>query len=130
MKAFVDTSLFVALVLKRDQWHRRARRALKPRPDLYTSSAVINETVSLLQQRGYFSAALEFLRSVRQDGDMRIIHADPVLQTRAWDGYAQWGASGANAVDCLSFAVMRELGIRRALTFDQHFRSAGFEISS
>lgn len=130
MKAFIDTSLFVALLLKHDQWHMRARGALKPRLDLYTSAAVINETVSLLQRRGHFSTALDFLRSLRQDEGLRIVHADPAVQTQAWDGYAQWGASGANAVDCLSFAVMRELGIRRALTFDQHFRAAGFEIPS
>jgi predicted nucleic acid-binding protein len=29
-------------------------------------------------------------------------------------------------VDCVSFVVMRQFGIQRALTCDQHFAQAGF----
>jgi predicted nucleic acid-binding protein len=31
-------------------------------------------------------------------------------------------------VDCVSFEVMRRLGIRRAFTLDEHFREQGFEV--
>lgn len=34
----------------------------------------------------------------------------------------EWGL-----VDCFSFEVMREKKIKQALTFDDHFRQAGFE---
>lgn len=30
--------------------------------------------------------------------------------------------------DCTSFAVMRRLGLKRALAFDEHFREQGFEV--
>lgn len=46
----------------------------------------------------------------------------------AWDLFSRWGGSGASAVDCASFAIMRRFGIRRVFTFDKHFRTAGFEI--
>jgi len=96
----------------------------------YTSAAVINETISLLQSRGYLSASLTFLERVRQNEDVRIIYPDAALQSEAWDLFARWAGAGANAVDCLSFAIMRQLGIRKAFTFDRHFRSVGFEILS
>jgi hypothetical protein len=37
------------------------------------------------------------------------------------------GPSRANAVDGVSFAIMRKLSIRKAFSFDNHFRSAGFD---
>ena len=59
---------------------------------------------------------------------MQIVYVDAVLQSEAWDLFHRWGGSGANPVDCASFAIMRRMNIRKAFTFDQHFRTAGFEI--
>ena len=128
MTVFVDTSFFIAIAMKRDQWHDRAVESLRPGMSLVTSSLVINETVSLLQARGHFSAALTFLRQTRRSNDLRVLYVDPSQQSHAWDEFARWGAMGANAVDCVSFVLMKEQSIRRALAFDQHFRLAGFEI--
>lgn len=48
--------------------------------------------------------------------------------TPAWDLFHRWGGSGANPVDCASFAIMRRMDIKKAFTFDRHFRTAGFAI--
>src|SRR5437763_17165080 len=126
MRVFLDTSYYIALLNKQDQWHRTAVRAFKADDQLFTSSFIVNETISLMQARGHFSAAVEFLRNIRSNDSLQILQIDPATQAEAWDVFAKWGASGANAVDCASFAVMRRLGIRKALTFDQHFKAAGF----
>ena len=128
MRVFIDTSYFFARLVVRDQWHEKAMKAVVSHMDAVTSSVVINETISLLQAKGMLSAALAFLRGVRSSPDIRIIHVDPVLQAEAWNLFRQWGAIGANAVDCASFAVMRSLSIKKAFTFDEHFQEAGFEI--
>ena len=127
MRVFIDTSYFFARLVERDQWHEKAKQAVKPGLSAVTSSLVINETISLLQARGRFASALTFLRGIRSRPDMRIIHVDPVLQAEAWDLFGRWGAAGANVVDCSSFAIMHSLSIRKAFTFDEHFRAAGFE---
>jgi predicted nucleic acid-binding protein len=127
MRIFVDTSYYIARMMPRDQWHRASIRAVKPGMMFFTSSPIINETISLLQSRGYFSAALTFLERVRRNEEVQIVHPDPALQAEAWDLFGRWGSAGANAIDCVSFAMMARLGIRKAFTFDAHFRAAGFD---
>jgi predicted nucleic acid-binding protein len=52
-----------------------------------SSSLVVNETISLLQQRGYFSAAIEWLREIRRGAKIQILALDPALQAQAWAGF-------------------------------------------
>ena len=127
-RAFVDTGYFIARLVARDQWHDRATKAARRADTLVTSAPVVNETISLLQSRGLFSLSLEFLQGIRHNSNLRVIHPDAVLQSHAWDLFSRYGASGANAVDCVSFAIMRDLHIKLAFTFDAHFRTAGFQI--
>ena len=128
MTVFVDSGFYVAFLVPRDQWFDAAERAARNTFRPVTSSLVVNETVSLLQARGLLSTALAWLSEIREDPDTQIVYVDAPLQSEAWDLFHRWGASGANAVDCASFALMRRMNIRKAFTFDQHFRTAGFEI--
>ncbi|MGD0620508.1 MAG: PIN domain-containing protein [Bryobacteraceae bacterium] len=109
MTVFVDTGYFIARMQASDQWQ-------------------INETITLLQKRGFLSLALDFLREIRAGSDITVVYVDAAVQTEAWDLYARYAGPGAGGVDCTSFALMRRLGIRKAFTFDQHFRAAGFGI--
>jgi predicted nucleic acid-binding protein len=128
MTAFVDTSFYIARIMPHDQWHEKAVRAARPGSTFLTSSLVINETVSLLQARGFSSAASAFLRETRLNQDISIVYPDAAMQCEGWDLFARWGSTGASAIDCVSFAMMRKLSLRKAFTFDEHFRVAGFDI--
>jgi hypothetical protein len=48
-------------------------------------SPVLNETVSLLQGRGYLDAAFEFLENARSDWPVQVIYPDAALQGAEWD---------------------------------------------
>jgi hypothetical protein len=128
MRVFADTSYFIALAQRRDQWHTSAITLQRSNSELVTSNLVINETISLLQGRGFLSQALDFLSDTRTSDDLIIIYIDAALQSEAWELYIRYAGAGANAVDCTSFAVMRRFNIKRAFTFDQHFKKAGFSI--
>lgn len=128
MTVFVDTSYFIARMQASDQWHAAAVEADDPTLDLITSNDVVNETISLLRMRGFLSLALDFLREIRGGSDIHVVYVDAAIQAEAWDLYAKYAGPGASGVDCTSFAMMRRLGIRKAFTFDQHFRAAGFAI--
>jgi len=124
--AFVDTGYYVATIVKNDQWNRKARRVRLRDAWLVTSSLVISETVAFLQAKGYTSAAIDFLQQARANERVQVIQVDAALQSEAWDLFYRWAGSGASPVDCASFAIMARMGIRQALTFDQHFAAAGF----
>jgi uncharacterized protein len=124
---FLDTGYFIAIQVEDDQWHKMAVAATTPGLRFITSSLAISETVALLQARRQFSTALDFLQRIRFEPTVQIVYVDAVLQSEAWDLFHRWGSSGANPVDCASFAIMRRMNIKKAFTFDQHFRTAGFD---
>lgn len=130
MTVFVDTGYFLALMLPQDRWHKLAAKISAVDATLVTSSQIIGETITLLQLRGHFSLALDFLQNICNDPDLRIVYPDAPLQSSAWDEFKKSGGLGASAVDCLSFAIMRKSKITKAYTFDRHFATAGFAIIS
>jgi len=127
MTVFVDTSYYIATLVKRDQWSERAKAAALADVRPVTSSLVVSETAALLQARGHISAAIAFLQDARTSQSIQLVQVDAALQSEAWDLFYRWAGRGANPVDCTSFAIMRRFGIRMAFTFDHHFRAAGFE---
>lgn len=127
MRVFVDTSYFIARALTRDQWHEAAVAAVEPGMDFYTSSLVVNETITLLQTRGYGREAMTFLDYTIRAGALHVVFPTELDQREAWRLFRVWLGIGASAVDCSSFALMARLGIRRAFTFDEHFRAVGFQ---
>ena len=129
MNCFVDTSAFLAVLGKDDENHARARSAwgelLEQRTPLVTSSCVLTETLAILQHRMGLDA-------------VRVFHHDiyPVLTTE-WvrDEWHEKGMGsvlaarrrGLSLVDCVSFEVMRQRGLRSVFAFDKHFEEQGFD---
>jgi predicted nucleic acid-binding protein len=129
MSVFLDTSAIVAVIDRTDANHAKAdrfwRSVLAGEEPLVTSNYVIVETFALVQHR----IGLEAVRDLTRD-------VLPVLTIR-WLGEEQHVAATAavlaagrrrlSLVDCTSFEVMKDLGIRRCFAFDPHFREQGFE---
>ena len=129
MTVFVDTSFYIALIVGHDQWHAQAVRTMRPNLRLFTSAPVITETISLLQSRGRVNAALHFLAEMRDNTAVTIIYPDAATQVLAWQRFAKMAGAGANGVDCISFVIMEQLAIRRALSFDHHSGKAnGYQL--
>lgn len=132
MNCFIDTSAFLAVLGKDDRNHVRARAAwgdlLEQRAPLVTSSYVLTETFAILQHRMGLDA-------------VRVFHNDvyPILTIEWVSGVLHEKGIGAvlaarrrdlSLVDCVSFEVMRQRGIRKAFAFDSHFEEQGFEMVS
>jgi uncharacterized protein len=129
-RVFLDTSYALALSAPTDRHHARALclagelEAAKAR--LVTTRAVVLEIGNALARRRYRSAAVSLLRSVEADPTVEVLPISEGLYARALNLYCgrldkEWGL-----IDSISFVVMSDRGLTKALTADEHFQQAGF----
>ena len=131
---FVDTSAWFPLLSRRHPQHDALQSALRLRVGrgerLVTTNLVLAETHALLTARGHRSAALTFLRTVREAPNL-VVPSTREREDRALgDWLERFDDQDFSFTDAVSFAVMRERRIKRALTLDHHFAVAGFEVVS
>ena len=129
MIAFIDTSVLYALLATDSEEHAAARDAFEnvARTDrLVTHAYVEVEAISLVQRRLGMTAIERLVRDILPAIDVETVQAG--LHRRARDELLRTGSRSVSFVDRVSFAFMRERGIRRALAIDDDFKAEGFEI--
>ena len=124
---FLDTSAVYAMADKADPNHASAlekfNQALSARESICLHSYILVESAALLQARLGLQVALQFLKEVTV---FQIEWVDQDLHEKALQELKRIGRRGISFVDCLSFLVMRQRGIKRALAFDPDFIDQGF----
>jgi predicted nucleic acid-binding protein len=125
---FVDTSAFLAALDKGDKYHTEAEKswiALSKSPsELWTTDYVRLESWSLIQRRLGAEAVMSF-----QDDWLPLCKIHEVGRDGFERAAAQWRIAqrrNLSLVDLTSFDAMRQLAIRTALAFDQHFQEMGY----
>jgi uncharacterized protein len=128
MRAFIDTSAFYALLDRDDENHARAKRAwatiLSGENTLVTSNYVLVESFALLQAR----LGIEAVRAFQED-ILPLINIEFVVSEIHRSGVSVLLSASRRTlsfVDCVSFEVMRALGIKTIFAFDPHFKEHGF----
>jgi hypothetical protein len=125
---FVDTSALLSLMDRSDRDHERVVAALgdlgRAGETLLTSSYTLVEAGALTRRR----LGTEAFRRLGQTASRacQVVWVDEELHARAWQLAASRGRRGPGLVDCVSFLVMREVGVDAALALDAHFRREGF----
>ncbi len=126
---FLDTVGLLALWDSRDQWHSAAEAAFadfrREKTSLTTTSFVLLECANAAARRPY-RQAVERLRGRMESNNMLVFPTGEDWR-EAWAAYREGDPPDPGIVDCVSFVVMRRLGIRKAFTNDRHFQEAGFE---
>jgi uncharacterized protein len=128
MNVFLDTSALFALLDQDDDNHQRAagvwRKILEEGARLITSNYVLVETVALLQSRIGIEAVRLFQTEMAPAIHIEYVNAD--LHRLGIASLLAVGKRKLSLVDCVSFEIMRELGLTHAFTFDAHYRGQGF----
>lgn len=126
--AFVDTSFWIAEVIRRDSRHADAVALADQLRGVtaVTSNLVLGEVWTFLSHRlGHFHA-MSWLDRFRNEPIIRIERVEAELEAEAWEWLRAHDERPYSFVDATSFALMRKLRIREALAFDGDFAAAGF----
>ena len=129
---FADTSALYAASDRREEGHDTCRlayeRALRAGETIVTTELVVAELHALAVRRSYPDAALEIVRRLTTTGRIDVESVGSVRLASAIDLLAARPGRPYSLADAVSFVVMRERGIHRALTLDTDFEAEGFEV--
>src|SRR5438046_728556 len=126
---FVDTWAWVALALKLDQFHQKAKRThkqlLRAKRQYVTTDYVLSEVIAHLYTTLPAAYAQSYVNSILATADQgiyRLAHVSPQQFRRAWLMRQKYhDKPEISFVDFTSMVVMQEFGITDVFTGDAHF---------
>ena len=129
---FADTSFWLALSRKRDQYNRDAiawnQFVIRSRGRIVTTEAVLWEWLNGLSDASTRGVAAEGYRRAHADARIEVVPFQPELIDSAVQLYRTRPDKDWSLTDCLSFVVMERRHLTEALTTDGHFEQAGLKV--
>ena len=127
---FADTAAFVALLVRRDEFHQSANRIMAELSEkdtkLFVTEMVLVEIANALSALELRARAVILIDELQTLPNVEIIWSSIKLFESAWSLYRERPDKEWSLTDCASFVVMKERGINLAFTSDKHFEQAGF----
>ena len=128
---FADTSYWMALSRKRDQYNRHAvvwnRFVIQTKSIIVTTEAVLWEWLNAFSDASTRAVAAEGYRRAHADARIQVVPFQPELIDSAVQLYRTRPDKSWSLTDCLSFVVMERRHLTEALTTDGHFEQAGLK---
>lgn len=128
MSIFIDTSGFIAVLDMDEASHVGAAKTwmdiLTSEETLVTTNYVLVETCALVQNRLGMTAIKVFQEDIVPV--LRIEWIEKAVHHAAMGTMLAAMRKKLSFVDCVSFEIMRLLGITTAFTLDKHFKEQGF----
>jgi len=126
-RAFIDTSYLLALALRKDEDHETAVKWQESyRGTLVTTEYVLVECHDALCQGRFRGLAVSTCDRILGDPSVTVVPASSRLFGLGRELFRSRQDKSWGLTDCISFVVMRDHGLRDALTTDRHFEQAGF----
>jgi predicted nucleic acid-binding protein len=130
---FIDTSAFLALENRKDEYHRSALMfrdsLLESMESLVTSDYVLDESYTIIRLRAGHKIAVQFGEMIQATGLIEIKYLTKEILQEAWHIFKSFSDKEFSFTDCTSFALMESLQIKTVFTFDDHFNQYGkFEV--
>ena len=129
---FLDTSYIIALEIKNEDYHSQVQQnwlvLADSQPLLITTTYIFDEVVTFFNSRNLHEKAVEIGNRLLKSPDIELIEINHYLFGQAWQYFQKYQDKSYSLTDCLSFIVMANRNISTALSLDNHFVQAGFQI--
>ncbi len=128
-RIFVDTEFVFALVNQKDQHHDQAlqlSRKYENAPLLMTEAVLLEIGNALAKD--YKQEAIATIKAFCASNEALIVELNSQLFHKGFAMYEKHQDKAWSLVDCISFVGMKNNKITDALTTDDHFKQAGFNI--
>ena len=117
---FADSSFFIALLNKKDQWHNDIPKVL-PQIDKVkkiTSILVLSETVTLVGSLSGGKAGVLIYEYIIDNYE--VIYIDKTLSSNAMEKFIQYDGT-LSLADCVSLEIMEIYQVNSIVSFDSDF---------
>src|SRR5438445_9553033 len=112
---FLDANFVIALEVSDDQHHNEGTEHWKTLIDipfsLVTTSYVFDEIVTFLNSRRQHDKAVSVGNNLLNVAHIQIIHVDETQFYEGWTFFEQHTDKTFSLTDCISFVLMKKLGI-------------------
>jgi hypothetical protein len=126
---FVDTSGWYDLASSTSPLHNEVTAIMRGTGYIFvTTTFVLAELTALLLVRAGHAAAAKAGSWLRGAPEVRVVHPQITEELEAWRLFLKRSDKAYTLTDCLSFVVMRRLGVDTAVATDDHFRQEGFRV--
>jgi len=134
MKIFIDSSAYIAYYNKRDENHEKAKNFLDKIKSkeispiiFYTSDYIFDEVLTtIITLTGRKDLAIKVGNTILSSKITKIIKVDSKIFNEAWELFKKYKDKTWSFTDCTSFIIMKINNIKRAFTFDEHYKQAGY----
>lgn len=124
---FVDTGIWYAANVEEEPEHKEADALLlAPKERLVTTDYVIDELLTLLAARRNRPLAKVLGQLLFSEAVCEIVWIERSDIEAAWQIFDSFDDKDWSFTDCVSYAVMKRLGIVEAYALDEHFKQFGF----
>lgn len=124
---FADTFYWVALANRNDASHRNATEFTRRSSSrLLTTEWILTEVANSLASARHRYLVQQLRTLWRTDKTLKIVEASHDVFEHGLELFVNRPDKEWSLTDCVSFVVMQEHGLTKALTADHHFEQAGF----
>ncbi|MEI6291790.1 MAG: PIN domain-containing protein [Chloroflexota bacterium] len=129
-EVFLDSAFAIALSIETDAFHEKAIQLSQSLDNtvLVTTRAILLEIGNALSKRSFRKASIELLQALENDESIVIVPLSEELFQKGLLLFIKRADKDWGLIDCISFVVMQEHEITEALTTDNHFQQAGYQV--